>query len=266
MYYCPRFGQKIDIQELQTEHFSEKLERPMSIVAKTLSASIAYIKRGRISISAQKYKFEAHAGDILSFPKGILYHAEWSGDPVLEFYSIHYIKQPMSQSRQTKLQKICKEVLSDENCFDRIHRLIQTPNSQSDEFKAVSEFYKLYSELFPFIEFSDTYPSTLAEAIKFIEINFREDFSVSKLAAHCFISESRLYCLFKEYLNTTPIHFRTELRCAEAAKLLLDTRMTVEEIAVKCGFGSSNYFREIFRAATSESPTQFRKNGFSRGL
>ncbi len=265
MYICPRFEQKLEITELQTEHFNNEILSRMLIVAKTSSASIAYIKNGNLSIRSGRRELCGNAGDIFLFPKGIIYRAEWSGDPLLEFYSIHYKQPPMTSNVCGMLQKLDLSYESKKE-FSEIHRLISTQKNACDGWKAVGLFCKLYSEILPNIEINEVYPKALTEAMKFIEENISEEFSVSKLAAHCFISESRLYTLFKEYLDTTPIKFKTELRCAEASRLLVDTDLKIEQIAAKCGFNSSNYFREIFREATGKSPTEFRKNGLAHGL
>ena len=56
---------------------------------------------------------------------------------------------------------------------------------------------------------------------------------------------------FKEYLNN--------VRIIRAEKLLLETDMSITEIAMKCGYETSNYFGDAFRRTNNCSPSQFRR-------
>lgn len=106
-YICRRYEKKLDLIAIHTEHFYHEQKEPMIIVTHTKSASIALIRQGRVTIRSGKHTVEANVGDILSFPKGIFYWAEWEGAPMLEFYSIHY-KQPINVSGNvlSRLQRI----------------------------------------------------------------------------------------------------------------------------------------------------------------
>ena len=56
---------------------------------------------------------------------------------------------------------------------------------------------------------------------------------------------------FKEYHNN--------VRIIRAEKLLLETDMSITEIAMKCGYETSNYFGDAFRRINNCSPSQFRR-------
>ena len=46
-----------------------------------------------------------------------------------------------------------------------------------------------------------------------------------------------------------------------AKQLLLESQMSVDEVAVQCGYGSSSYFSTVFRKQAGVSPREFRKGG-----
>ncbi|WP_198520872.1 helix-turn-helix domain-containing protein [Alteribacter populi] len=52
----------------------------------------------------------------------------------------------------------------------------------------------------------------------------------------------------------------TKIRLREAEKLLLETSMTIKEIAAVCGFQTSNYFSRTFKEHKGTTPKQFREN------
>jgi len=57
---------------------------------------------------------------------------------------------------------------------------------------------------------------------------------------------------YKEYLN--------HLRLKEAAKRLLETKASITEIALACGYNDSNYFGDIFSRVHGRSPREYRKS------
>ena len=44
-----------------------------------------------------------------------------------------------------------------------------------------------------------------------------------------------------------------------AIELLSNTNMTIDEISLKVGFSSSNYFRKIFTKLTDKTPKELRR-------
>jgi AraC-like DNA-binding protein len=55
---------------------------------------------------------------------------------------------------------------------------------------------------------------------------------------------------------TEAIHRR---RVSVACDYLLDTSLTVEQIAQRCGFGDPDYFRRVFRQFMQIPPGEYRK-------
>lgn len=56
---------------------------------------------------------------------------------------------------------------------------------------------------------------------------------------------------FNEYLNS--------VRVRMAINMLLETRYSITEIAMYCGYQDSNYFGDVFRKMTGMSPSAYRK-------
>ncbi|MCA9887050.1 MAG: helix-turn-helix transcriptional regulator [Anaerolineae bacterium] len=66
----------------------------------------------------------------------------------------------------------------------------------------------------------------------------------------------RIYRKVYGYTITQAIH---QSRIARACRLLMDSDMTIEEVARDCGFSDADYFRRVFRRYKHITPIAFRK-------
>ncbi len=80
---------------------------------------------------------------------------------------------------------------------------------------------------------------------------------LSYYAQACSLSPSRFSHCFKEALGTSPIEYVLQIRIRNAKRLLLETSLSIAEIAESVGFSTLNYFEHQFKRLTGESPRQF---------
>lgn len=64
---------------------------------------------------------------------------------------------------------------------------------------------------------------------------------------------------FKEVTGTSPNQYHLLLKLRKAKQLLLETHLTVSEIAFQCGFESVFYFSRIFKSKMKTNPSELRK-------
>ncbi|MGK8521106.1 GlxA family transcriptional regulator [Nocardia asteroides] len=84
--------------------------------------------------------------------------------------------------------------------------------------------------------------------------------NVSALAAHALMSERTFIRRFKAEVGTTPRQWLDAQRTARARELLETTRLPVEVVAAKAGFGSVTALRVHLRAATGVTPAAYRRS------
>ncbi len=85
------------------------------------------------------------------------------------------------------------------------------------------------------------------------------DLSVSEVCRKYMISETGFRRYFGELFGTSPIKYINEIRIREAEKLLIGTKMRVEDIAYRCGFNDVKYFSRVFSKYRGCPPSEFRK-------
>jgi transcriptional regulator GlxA family with amidase domain len=104
----------------------------------------------------------------------------------------------------------------------------------------------------------------LLKSVHFLESRLDEPFSIDDCAAHVGVSRRQIERLFRDKLGVTPLQYLSGLRLQHGRALLAETDMSVLDVAVACGYGSSAHFSKSFRARFGISPhrfSHFRKSG-----
>ncbi len=92
-----------------------------------------------------------------------------------------------------------------------------------------------------------------------MEKNLEEPLSPSLLARQAGLSTRQLERLFRRYLDRSPKRYYLELRLKKARSLLLQTDMSVINVALACGFSSPSHFSKCYRAFYGRTP--YRERG-----
>lgn len=104
----------------------------------------------------------------------------------------------------------------------------------------------------------------LAQVIHMMEQNIEEPITPSLLAQHVDMSTRQLERLFRRYVNRSPKRYYMELRLARARNLLMQTDMSVINVALACGFASPSHFSKCYRAHYDTTPYRERGSQSSR--
>ncbi|UWR24673.1 GlxA family transcriptional regulator [Sulfitobacter sp. S223] len=99
----------------------------------------------------------------------------------------------------------------------------------------------------------------LSQVIQIMEANIEEPISPSILAQDVGMSTRQLERLFRRYLNRSPKRYYMELRLQKARNLLMQTDMSVINVALACGFASPSHFSKCYRAHYDTTP--YRERG-----
>ncbi len=101
----------------------------------------------------------------------------------------------------------------------------------------------------------------LAQVIGRMEANIEDPVSPAKLAEEVGMSTRQLERLFRRYLNRSPKRYYMEIRLQKARNLLMQTEMSVINVALACGFASPSHFSKCYRAHYQTTP--YRERGTS---
>ena len=99
----------------------------------------------------------------------------------------------------------------------------------------------------------------LSQVIQMMEGNIEDPMSPAELAELVGMSTRQLERLFRRYLNRSPKRYYMELRLQKARNLLMQTDMSVINVALACGFASPSHFSKCYRAHYNTTP--YRERG-----
>jgi AraC family transcriptional regulator, glycine betaine-responsive activator len=99
----------------------------------------------------------------------------------------------------------------------------------------------------------------LVAIIEKMEENLEDPLPPSVLAKQAGLSTRQLERLFRRYLDRSPKRYYLELRLKKARSLLLQTDMSVINVALACGFSSPSHFSKCYRAYYGRTP--YRERG-----
>jgi transcriptional regulator GlxA family with amidase domain len=99
----------------------------------------------------------------------------------------------------------------------------------------------------------------LSRVIQMMESHIEEPISPSILARDVGMSTRQLERLFRRYLTRSPKRYYMELRLQKARNLLMQTDMSVINVALACGFASPSHFSKCYRAHYDTTP--YRERG-----
>ena len=98
-----------------------------------------------------------------------------------------------------------------------------------------------------------------AEAImRWLNDNFRREFSLAALAAELHLSTFHISHLFKKATGSSITDYLISRRLQEACVLLASTKLTVQEISQSVGIMNFSYFSRVFKCKYGLTPAQYR--------
>jgi AraC-like DNA-binding protein len=97
----------------------------------------------------------------------------------------------------------------------------------------------------------------------YIRINYDHPITTSKVAEALGYNADYLGRIYRQIYGVTLTEAINRRRIKFACEYLLDSNLTIEQIALKCGFADPDYFRRVFRRYMQVPPGKYREE-FSR--
>jgi AraC-like DNA-binding protein len=96
-------------------------------------------------------------------------------------------------------------------------------------------------------------------AHNYIRLNYDRPITTSKIAEALGYNADYLGRIYRHIYGVTLTEAINRRRIKFAGEYLLDSNLTIEQIALKCGFSDPDYFRRVFRRYMQISPGKYRE-------
>lgn len=96
------------------------------------------------------------------------------------------------------------------------------------------------------------------KAIKKMESSYSNSITLENMADYLGLNKSYFCSIFKKETGKTYSQTLNEIRVKESLKLLLDTNMTILEIALSVGYNNQSYYNMAFKKIMGTTPLKYR--------
>ena len=225
-----------------------------------------FLSEGSCSYFIDNKSYDIKAGDIVLIPEGIIHKTVYRDSDAkrrLIYCAPLYIPPAVIPYLPTMLyiyhnKKVVKEISV---LLDAIEKEYSSP----DEFSESAIISHMHSLFLLLVRNRDTEApkksgnAYTTQTISYIKENYREDITLSELAARCAVTPEHLSRVFKRDTGFGISEYISIIRLQQAQLLLRsESARSVGEVAEECGFGDSNYFSKKFKDMYGMSPLQFR--------
>jgi AraC-like DNA-binding protein len=115
----------------------------------------------------------------------------------------------------------------------------------------------------PSMRHNEIRPEEVEKLLKlrdYLDTHFLEDLSLAELSRVCLLNEFKIKKGFKMLFGSTVFNHLRKNRMEYAERLLLDSALSVEEVAHQLGYEHAQHFSVAFKKYNSTSPSKFKNN------
>lgn len=239
---------------------------------------IFYMISGECNMFLNHTIYKLTAGDLVLIPSGYIHKTNYSSKGQSNRYAMRFGDDDLGWVKEQVPEEIRSELMREmvfkipekrRTYLENIMSSMYYERQHADEYSAT--FNRLYlQEIYLFLVRCMKYKDNMNRQItvendliqdvaSYIYKNYEKNIQLEQLAKQFSISRSYLS---KKFKATTGVGFKeylTSVRIQEACKKLLETDMSITQVALECGFNDSNYFGDAFRHYKGISPNKYRK-------
>lgn len=222
------------------------------------SFQLIYVADGEILLEQGGFNYTAHSGEFLIIDcyKPHYYYAEKNAQTIW----LHF-DGSSSAEWYNEIKENCGVVIKNYGkSLPILTTIIDMMKRGESELALSSKIYELILSV-PLNSKSSSLKENeeLNNALKYIADNYGKEISVAALAQTAKLSQSHFSKLFKSYTGLSPYDYLLNVRLEKAKEMLIETDLSISEIASKTGFNSTANFIYFFHKETLASPLKFRK-------
>jgi AraC family L-rhamnose operon regulatory protein RhaS len=171
------------------------------------------------------------------------------------------------------VQPVCAANGKMVNCWDQLFHAVQDNKDESRFSRIAVAVNELLLLLLTFLRDNEqskkegtasALPPSLhavkifLDELKNIPHLLEKQWSIKEMAKLCRMSESHFTQCCRRLTNTSPAHFLNHCRVQHALTLMMrEPQRSITDIALDCGFATSQYFATVFKKMTGKTPSGY---------
>ncbi|UQZ81038.1 Arabinose operon regulatory protein [Paenibacillus konkukensis] len=227
---------------------------------------VAYVLNGQGSIQVDSLCYSPKQGDVFILPKGS-YH-EVSADPNQQqhwtylWYNLRGNSLRLLETFRLQSTILVPDVPL-EPLFRKSFELMQNekPDNEQLHIQLLMNCTEIMAHLANILEKRKSIlPFRVQQMKQYLDRQDLESFHSGRMSRHFAMSFKQMNRLFKKEIGTTVYDYIMIKKMNTAKLLLMDTDLSVSEIAYRIGYSEPHYFSNLFKKKTGFSPTDYRKS------
>lgn len=224
---------------------------------------LIYVTAGQITVTEDEVDYAVNAGEMLFLKSGVHHYGRKLIKTGTSWYYVHFTL-PESESDGGDILTIPKKRTG------LVHSGIEetleeftgqyTGRTTASEWKIDASFFSLLCDIAFYPQRIFRQRTTLAEKLsEYLRKHISEPFDSRSLESEFNLTGKYLELVFKREMHVSLQKYHTDLKIAEARRLLRATFFSIKEISGKLGYSDMLYFSRTFRKACGMSPSSYRK-------
>lgn len=224
---------------------------PFNFISSRLYQFI-YLSEGEFTAKFEKESLTVRAGEMLYIPTERTWEFVFGPHHIIRGVICHFRTWPNVDELDYYAQIIpVDEALK--------HEISLLPFDQKEvDCRYIWKTYRFLTKVQPYMQKIDSkYIAKIESVLKYMRTH--EHYTIPQLVAYSGMKKSNFYIMFERLTGVTPIQAKHRIHAMKAEMLLIDTNLSVDEIAQQVGFQSAAHFRKIFNYRYGFSPKELRK-------
>ena len=195
-----------------------------------------------------------------------LFHPVFLGGHFKSVFETKYLN-PVIQNRDIDLLCFRGETDAQRRLLDKLRQLSRLQSEPDVEFQTRNLISEIWLYLLRVIQEDKgsgagivaKNQDRILAMMSFIQENYAEKLTLEQIADAAAVSTRECLRCFRESIHRSPMEYLIEYRVQVAKKLLQTTKLSITEIALRCGFNSNSYFTKIFHRSCGKTPNVYRR-------
>ena len=224
---------------------------PFNFISNRLYQFI-YLSEGEFTATIENEKFTVHAGEMLYIPTERTWTFEFGPYPIIRGVICHFRSWPNVDELDYHAQ-----IIRVDDALKQDITMLPTAQKEVD-CRYIWTTYRFLTKVQPYMQKNDSkYLERIESVLEYMRTH--ENYTIPELIAYSGMKKSNFYLMFEKLTGVTPVQAKHRFHAMKAEMLLIDTDLSVDDVAQKIGFHSTAHFRKIFGNRYGFSPKELRK-------